>query len=117
MSLESDIFDALKALVSNRCYPDVAPAGAAKPYIAWQQVGGTATNFLEGTMPSLRNARIQVACWATTRTAAADLARAAEAALVTSTTLRAYVLGAMTADHEEDTQLYGTRQDFSIAYD
>lgn len=117
MSLESDIFDTLKALVSNRCYPDVAPEGVARPFIVWQQVGGDATNFVEGTLPSIRNARIQVACWAATRTAAATLARSAEEAMVTSSTLRAYVLGAMTAAYEQDTRLYGARQDFSIAYD
>jgi hypothetical protein len=116
VSLESSIHAALTALVAGRCYPDVAPNGAGRPYIVFQQVGGTATNFIEGTMPSLRNARIQVSCWATTRVAAANLARSAEEAMVTNTTVRAFVIGAMVADYEAETLLYGTRQDFSLAY-
>lgn len=115
MSLESDIFDTLKGLVANRCYPDVAPEGVARPYIAWQQVGGEAWNFLESAAVGKRNARIQVACWADTRVAAAALARSSEDALIASA-MKPTVIGAMTADYEEDTGRYGTKQDFSINY-
>lgn len=113
MSLESDLFDALKGLVSNRVYSDVAPAGVARPFIVYQQAGGEAINFLEAGAPVKRNARMQVSCWATTRLAAAALARAAEDALAASA-MKAFSLGALTAIHEEDTGLFGTRQDFSI---
>jgi hypothetical protein len=115
MSLESDVFDTLKGLVSNRCYPDVAPAGAAQPYIVWQQAGGEAFNFMESAAVGKRNARIQVACWAATRLAASALARSVEDTLVASS-LNPFVLGAMTAVHEPETGLYGTRQDFSLFY-
>jgi hypothetical protein len=115
MSLETDIFDTLKGLVSDRCYPDVAPADVASPYIVWQQAGGGAFNFMDASAVGKRNARIQVACWETTRVAAAALARQAEDALVASA-LNPEVLGAMTAVYEQDTKLYGTRQDFSIFY-
>ena len=114
MSLESSIFDALKTLTSNRVYPDVAPAAVDKPYISYQQVGGGAVNFMESTAVGTRNARMQINCWATTRLAANALARSAEDALVT--TLKATVLGALTSIYEEDTQLFGTRQDFGIWY-
>lgn len=113
MSLESDIFDALKALVANRVYPDVAPAGAENPFIVYQQAGGEAVNFLEAGAPAKRNARMQIACWATTRLAAATLARQAEDAL-TASALKAFSIGALTAIYEEDTGLFGSRQDFSI---
>lgn len=116
MSVESNLFDALKGLVSNRCYPDVAPSNTVRPFITFQQVGGTAANFLETAVVGLRNARFQVTCWADTRVAAAALARSAEDAMVTSTALRAYVLGAMVADYEEETHLFGTRQDFTVFY-
>lgn len=115
MTIEADIFNTLKALVSNRVYPDVAPAGAEKPFIVYQQAGGEAINFLEAGAPAKRNARIQIACWATTRLAAATLARDAEDALTTSA-LKAYSIGALTAIYEDDTGLYGSRQDFSIWY-
>ncbi|QCT61233.1 DUF3168 domain-containing protein [Staphylococcus aureus] len=52
MSLESDIFDTLKGLVSNRVYPDVAPANAAKPYIVYQQISGPSPTYVEKTVPN-----------------------------------------------------------------
>jgi hypothetical protein len=113
MSIEADIFNTLKGLVSNRVYPDVAPAGTEKPFIVYQQAGGEAVNFLEAGAPVKRNARMQITCWATTRLAAATLARQAEDAL-TSSALKAFSIGALTAIYEDDTGLYGTRQDFSI---
>jgi hypothetical protein len=116
MSLESDIFDALKGLVSNRVFPDVAVFGTATPYITYQQVGGSAENFLESVFVGKRNARMQINCWATTRAAANALARSVETTLITSTALRAYVLGAFVSTHEDELvpPLFGTYQDFSI---
>ena len=116
MSLESDLYAALSPLASARVYPDFAPEGAALPYIVYQQVGGVAVNYLESAMPDKRNARVQVAVWATTRSEANTLARSVESTLVTNTTLRAFVLGALVADFDEDVGLYGARQDFSINY-
>lgn len=40
MTIETDICTALNDLVDGRVYPDVAPAGAATPYVTYQQVGG-----------------------------------------------------------------------------
>ena len=114
MSLESNLFDALKGLVSNRVYPDVAPYGAALPHITYQQIGGRAINFLESGVPGKRNARVQINVWATTRTAAATLSRQAEEALITSANLKAFVLSAAYARFDLDVQQYGTNQDFSI---
>lgn len=118
MTLEANLFTTLGALASNRAYPDVAPQGATRPYIVYQQVGGTAAHYLESAVVGKRNARVQVSVWAATRVAAAALSRSAEDALVTSATLRALPLGAMVAEYEEDTDppLYGARQDFSIWY-
>jgi Protein of unknown function (DUF3168) len=118
MSLESDIFSALTGLVSGRVYPDVAPYGTTTPYITYQQVGGSAENFLESVFVGKRNARIQINCWASTRASANSLARSVETTVITSTALRATVLGALIATHEPDLvpPLYGTYQDFSIWY-
>jgi hypothetical protein len=116
VTVEADLFAALGPLASSRVYPDVAPAGAVKPYITYQQVGGAALAFVESAAVGKRNARFQVNVWATTRTAAAALARTVEDTLVASTTLRATPVGAMNAEHEPETGLYGTRQDFSIWY-
>lgn len=110
--IEADIYAALKGLVSNRVFPDVAPAGTLTPYCTYQQAGGQAVNFLEASVVGKRNGRFQVSCWAATRSAAAALSRQVEDTMVT--TLKATVLGAPVAVHESDTGLYGTMQDFSL---
>lgn len=114
MSVESDIFDALKALVNNRVYPDVAPAKASLPNITYQQVGGLAVSFLEAAVVGRRNGRFQVNVWSKTRAGTATLARQAEDALVASSVLRATPVGAPVAEYEPETGLFGSRQDFSI---
>ena len=115
MTVESDLFAAIKSLTTNRCFPDVAPNGATAPYTVFQQVGGSAFNFLESAVVGKRNARFQVSSWATTRIAAKALALSVEDALVAST-LRAYVLGAPTSVYESETLMYGCHQDFTIFY-
>ena len=126
MSVESTIFNALKGLVSNRVFPDVAPDLTVRPYITYQQVGGKAVNFLaqaaEVTVgsppatifPSKANARIQVNVWADTRAAASALAKQVEDALRAVTALQTSVEGAPIALYEVDTKLRGTMQDFSF---
>lgn len=114
MSLESTIFDALKGLVSNRVYPDVAPESATRPYITYQAVGGQAVNFLDTTVPSKKNARIQINTWADTRQAAAALSRQVEDTLRGVAALQTQVLGAPVSIYEMDTKLRGARQDFSV---
>lgn len=118
MSLESDLFSALGPLVSNRCFPDVAPLKTARPYITYQMVGGQAVSYLESAVVGKRNARIQINVWADTRASAMALCRSIEDTLVTNTTLRAFVLGAPVSLYEDETSppLYGTRQDFSCWY-
>lgn len=114
MSIDTLIFDAIKGLISNRVYPDVAPELATRPYITYQQVGGDAVNFLESTIPSKANARVQVTVWGDTRAQVAALAKQVEDAIRTTIALQATVLGAPVAIYEPDTKLRGTRQDFSV---
>lgn len=114
MSLESDLYSALQALAGGRMYPDVAPENVARPYVTYQQVGGQGVNFLDPTVPSKKNARVQINVWADTRLAAATLARSIEDTLRGASALQVNVLGALTALHEPDAGLYGTRQDFSV---
>ena len=114
MTVEASIYTALKTLVANRVYPDVAPFGAVRPFITYQQVGGTSVNFIDQTAPSKSNARFQVNVWADTRSAAALLSHQVEQALRGTTALQTTVLGQPVATYEVDTTLYGTRQDFSF---
>lgn len=114
MSLESQIFDALKTLVSNRVYPDIATENAVLPYITYQQVGGRGVNFLDSATPSKKNARIQINVWGETRIQVADLSRLVEDTMRAATSLQTSVLGASVAMYEPVTKLRGTRQDFSV---
>ncbi len=118
MSFESNFFDAIKSLVSNRVYPDVAPLSTTRPYITIQKVGGQAWNYLESVFVGSRHARVQVNCFASTRNQANALARSVEVALVQNTTLRCWVETPAIDTYTPDLTppLYGTRQDFSARY-
>jgi hypothetical protein len=114
MTVEADIFDALKGLVGQRCYPDEAPEGVARPYIVYQQAGGQAVTFVEAAVPSKKNGRFQITVWADTRAAAATANLQIEAAMVTSAVLDAKPLGAPVALTDQDTNLRGSAQDFTV---
>lgn len=114
MTVESDILAALTSLVSARVYPDIAPQKAARPYIVYQQAGGEAVTFLERAVPSKKNGRFQINTWADTRLAAAALAVQIETAMTVATAFQAKPLGAPVALFDEETQLRGTTQDFSV---
>ena len=114
MTVENDIFSALKSLVSSRVYRDIAKPNAELPRITFQQVGGVAVNFLDPTVPSKKNARFQIDCWAEHRDEVAALSRQAENALRAYTALQTAVLGAPVASREPETGLFRTTQDFSF---
>lgn len=115
MTTEATLTATLAPLVATgSVYPDLAPIGAVRPYITYQQVGGETVAFLERAMPSKKNGRYQVNVWADTRADAAAIILQAETALVTNTAFQASALGAPIATFEPDTKLYGAMQDFSI---
>ena len=114
MSAEAAIFQLLTGFVGGRVYPDVSPSGALLPRIVYQQVGGETINYTEGTLPDEENARMQIVCWATTRLAAINLMKQAEAAILAAPVIQAEALGARVSGHEMDTNLYSSMQDFSI---
>lgn len=114
MTIEASIFSALRGLVEDRVYPDVAPELAVRPYITYQQVGGTAVNFLAQSVPNKKNSRVQVNVWADTRAQAAQIAGQVEDALRMMSALQTTVLGAPVATYEADIPIRGTRQDFSF---
>lgn len=114
MSAEAAIVPLLTALVAGRIHPDVAPSGAGLPRIVYQQVGGSAMTYLEGSLPDKENARMQIVCWASTRAAAIALAKQVEAAIVAAPNIQATPIGARISGYEQDTNLYSSMQDFSI---
>ena len=113
MTVESDIFNALKGIFSNRVYPDEAPLGAALPFITYQQIGGQPLNFVAG-VPDKRNGRFQFDLWAGSRKEAAALIRQVEDTLRADQTLLADTMTGALATREPQTNLYGYTQDFSI---
>lgn len=117
MSAETEIFAALKGLVANRVFPDVAPPNTPRPYITYQPVGGEPINYLEQEAPNKENGRWQINVWADTRLEASALARQAANALRLAPALQTRVLASPVALYEPDTKLRGTRQDFSCWVD
>lgn len=113
-SAESVTFGAIKALAGGRVYPDVAPAGAALPRIVYQSVGGVDETTFDGS-DTLQNSRMQVSVWAATRAEAATIMQQVRAAL-TAAPVRGVPIGAPVSVYEDDTELYGSRQDYSIWY-
>ena len=114
MSIETALFAALRGLVADRVFPDVAPENTPRPYITYQQTGGDAVNFVENTIPSKKNARMQINVWADTRLQATAMCGSVEDALRTLVSLQPTVLGAAIATYDDETKLRGTLQYFSL---
>lgn len=113
MSLETDLYAVLVAQCP-RVFPDVAPYDTQRPYITWQQIGGDPLSYVEGTVPSQRNAHIQINVWDETRLQANALMLQIESAMLSAPTFQARALSALSASIDEGTDRRGAMQDFSI---
>ncbi|WP_137923950.1 DUF3168 domain-containing protein [Cupriavidus sp. 2SB] len=109
-SAEKVVVAALKTITGLKIYPDVAPSGAAGPYVTYQAVGGQDVNGLDGPA-DLENQRMQINVWSGTRLETSQTMRAARTALVEADGIP---IGAAVSQYEEDTKLYGSRLDFSV---
>ena len=76
---------ALSPLVAGRVFPDVAPLDTPRPYITYQQVGGTAHAYIDKALPDHEHALVQLNVWADTRLQAAALRKLTEASLIAAT--------------------------------
>lgn len=114
MSVEADIFAALKGLVGNRCYPDFAPLGTVRPFICFEQTGGEAVSFVEGTLPDKKNGRFEIGVYADTRAACAALALQVESAMASATAFQATAIHAPISDFAADVGIYSSTQNFSV---
>lgn len=110
MSLESSLQSTLLT-VCPRAFPDYAPPGTATPFVTWQQIGGKELSYADDTVPDKRNARIQITVWAETRIAANALSLQIEAAMIAQSNR---AIGALLATHDEDANLRGAMQDFTV---
>lgn len=111
---ESVTVAAIKTLAGGRVYPDVAPSTPTRPYIVYQAVGGVDETTFDGP-DTLQNSRMQVAVWSTTRLEAVSIIQQVRA-LLTDAPVLGVPIGAPVSVYEDDTKLYGSRQDFSIWY-
>lgn len=110
---EVDLVTTIGALVGGRVFPDVAPFATVTPFAVYQQVGGSAVNFLGAESSAKKNARIQVTIWADTRLEAMTKIRQLEDVMCAAPIL-AYVEGAAIAHYDNSTKLRGALQDFSV---
>jgi hypothetical protein len=114
VSAEKGVFDALRALAADRVFPDFAPDAVARPYVTYQQVGGFPINFLEASLPDMKNGRFRINVWADTRAQASALCAQVEAAMRSAAALQVTVLTSPVALADPETRLRGTSQDFSV---
>ncbi len=114
MTVEADITSVLLELAVGPVYPDLAPANVARPFLVYQQVGGVAPVFLERAVPSKQNGRFQINVWSLTRKEAKAIAINIESAMVNSILFDAKPLSAPLSVYDEDTELRGSTQDFTI---
>ena len=113
MSLESELTTILKTVVT-RTYPDVAPNGTLPPYCVYIQIGGDAITFVDNAVPSKRNAEMQINIFAATRAQAVSLMLGVESALTVATSIQARPVGAMRGALDDESDLRGAEQDFTI---
>jgi|LakMenEpi03Aug12_release.lakeMendotaPanAssembly.Ray.scaffolds.fasta_scaffold669702_2 hypothetical protein len=78
--IETSIFNALKALVSNRCYPLQMPENPTYPAIVYSRIAGTPFNVLD-TSASIDQVRMQVDCYALTYDGAKTLSDSVRGAM------------------------------------
>lgn len=114
MTIEADIFTALKGLVTNRCFPDFAPLSTVRPYITYVQIGGEALSYTDDTLPDGKYGRFQVNVWGDTRASVSALMPQVEAAMIQATTFQARPVSAPSSDYDHDSLVYGSMQDFNV---
>jgi hypothetical protein len=113
MSMESDLFTLLQTACV-RVYPDVAPSGAALPYITWQALGGKVLRNLNNTASDKRQTFMQINVWATTRTESNTLIRQIEDLICASSAMIGTPEGEALSMYEAETNDYGSMQRFTI---
>jgi hypothetical protein len=114
MSVESDLFGLLKGLVGNRCFPDFAPLGTVRPFLTFEQVGGEALSFIDGTLPDKKNGRFEIGVYADSRASCAAIALQVESLMAAATVFQASAIHAPISDYASEVKIYSSTQNFSI---
>lgn len=96
------------ALTAGRIFPDRS-GGAVAPYIIYSRISGVADSLLEGGATHDR-IRVQVDCYAPTKTAAKTLGILCRNAIEAES----INLGANPSQFDEETKLFGDSRDYSL---
>lgn len=113
MSMESDLYTLLKTICP-RVYVKVAPFGTAKPFVTYLGFGGESLRFVDNTAPDKRNTAVQISVWSATEKEALSMIHAIEEAVCLSALFTASPLGESSPGEDEDPEVYGRIQRFSI---
>ena len=114
MTIEADIYTAIKGLVSNRCFPDFAPLGTVRPFITFEQAGGEALSFLDGSLPDKKHGRFEIGVYADSRASCAAIALQVEAAMAAATAFQSTAIHAPISDYASEVKIYSSTQNFSV---
>ena len=114
MTVEADIFNTLKGLVGNRCYPDFAPLGTVRPFITYEQAGGDAMHYFDGALPDKKHGRFEVGVYADSRAACAALSLQVEAAMAGAAAFQCTAINAPISDYASEFKIYSSTQNFSV---
>ena len=117
MTVEASLFDTLKGLVGNRCFPDFAPIGTVRPFITYEQAGGDALYFLDGALPDKKHGRFEIGVYADSRASCAAIALQVEAAMAASTAFQSTAIHAPISDYASEVKIYSSTQNFSVFSD
>ena len=114
-SLEEDFVATLSGTFGGRLYASVAPASAGTnaPYATYLQVSGVPETPMDGSAPSLVNARFQLDIFGRDKLAINTLAKAAESAMNSASRFKSVCVNQMD-NFEEPQILYRVMRDFSI---
>lgn len=113
MTVEADLVTLLKT-VCPRVFPDVAPTATARPYVTYQQIGGDPSFYIEGDLMERCNALVQINVWSEARLTSNQLMREIERVLLQAPAIQATPVSALMASIDDDTDLRGAQQDFSV---
>jgi hypothetical protein len=114
MTVESDLFGLIKGLVGNRCFPDFAPLGTIRPFLTFEQVGGEALSFIDGSLPDKKHGRFEIGVYADSRASCAAVALQVEAAMAAATVFQASAIHAPISDYASEVKIYSSTQNFSV---
>ena len=114
MTVESDLFGLLKGLVSNRCFPDFAPLGTVRPFIVFEQVGGEALSFIDGTLPDKKHGRFEISVYADSRANCAAVALQVESVMAAASVFQSTAIHAPISDYADEVKIYSSTQNFSV---